>query len=356
MVRGGMQPLSNFLDALSLPPDFAARPIPAQQMAAAKAIDWLRRRRPKKQNFWPALSLALIAQAEHVLEYLNVDSVEDVWSSINVEEAPDGGTRNTLNFCTESGIHPLRPRYNEAQHVIRVEMRREHPSMPGHATQAWRQYRDLITEIYRASPSERRVIADWVWQEGVLARPETIRAGARERQVRPFHLVIRDFDTGADRGGALWQAIVYGYIFADSPSLILESHAVNVGSSRAGMIGDIDGFLGGSPVLAAEAKDFAITADTVADLEDFLEDVAQFPDVDAVVFARAFDDDARATLAAAGARTVGHAEMLATVALWDIPKQQEAIRAMRYYLSRTQKRADYADRLDAFLSERGVVM
>jgi hypothetical protein len=199
-------------------------------------------------------------------------------------------------------------------------------------------------------PAERAAVAGWVWQHGVLAREEVTRTQHRSRQLRPFFEVISRLDTSTRQGGVLFQAMVYAYIAADSPTLRVESNAVNTGSSRAGAIGDVDGFDGEFVVLAAEAKDKHLTLSDEDDLTSFIDDASTLPDVDAVVFARTFDDAIVSVLEQNGIRAVSRPEMRATVGLWDPTKQIVALKAMRYYMARIQKKPELLLVLDDFLA------
>jgi len=360
MPRGGNQPISAFQSALQLPPGFTTRietksdPL---KHYADEAIAWMTNSRPRGQSFWPALGLAFVAQVEHALGLLHVDHDDALLDGPRVRRTrPNGTPVRQLEFdLGESlGLVPSRSYYNAADRVIRLELRRQHPSSPGHATSGWVAYTEFVRLLGACSPSGRTRVAQWIWQQGVLPLPEVVQSGARTRQPRVFLEVVRTFDTKSGQtGGALFQAIVYAYLVAESPSLSFQSHKVNVGSSRAGAIGDVDGYLGEDIVLAAEAKDKDLKSDDEDDLEAFIEDISQFPDADAVVFARSFDITIRSHLNAVDVRMVSREEMIAAVRLWDVPKQEVAIRAMKYFLAHIQKNRDLLDRLNTF--ERQVI-
>lgn len=236
--RGGNRPLSDFEEALGLPSGLAGR-VPLHDAAAEDAIEWLQLSRPRRQNHWPALTLALVAQAEALLDAEGLKSVGEVFDAFPIQTSSSGQVVNTLNF-TGASTYTLRPKYNAALNVIRVELRREHPSNAAHATQSWAAYRDLVGLIYRSTPSGRGAIAKWVWDHGVLPSTERVWATQLERVVRPFEYVLASFPTqGVSPGGALLQSLVFGYFRADSPNLTLESHSVNTASGRADMPGDV---------------------------------------------------------------------------------------------------------------------
>lgn len=357
-LRGGMQPLSNFEAALGLPANFVDREGGSDDENFLEAVRWLANDKAPNQNFWPALCLAYIVQAEKALAKAEKQSVVDPFVDFNRQERSSRGRAvNTLNFIVEGKKFPSRPAYNDAAEVIRVKMRREHPSAAPHATQSWRDYRSLIKLIYRMSPAARTRFAEHIWEHGVLNAPE-LEWGARDakRVVRPFEYVLAKFDTTqTKRGGALFQALAYGYFSADSPNLTLESHSVNTGSSRAAMPGDVAGFRGGEVELAVEVKDFPLTSENVEGvLADFLQDYAKAPNATAVVAAAEVDPSAADRLAKSNVIALSRQEMRNRVMIWDLPKQQEALRGALYYLRRIQKTKSLYERLETFLEAEGI--
>ncbi|SHX66933.1 Uncharacterised protein [Mycobacteroides abscessus subsp. abscessus] len=341
-IRGGNQPLSTFAAALGFPDGFADRPLPATHPKLDAAKAWLADDRPSAQNHWPALVLALIVQAEVLLAGEGADQIADVFTVHPPEESSARGrVVNTLNFTrSDAESVKLRPLYNLALGVITYDMLRTHPSNPGHATQSWRAYRPLIELIYGMSPGERAALAKHVWQIGVVDAPEIRIAEVRERLIRPFEFVLVNMPTTGIPGlpgGGMLQGITYGYFRADSPNLILESHKVNTGSSRAGRIGDVDGFRGGELELAAEVKDLSI--EDASAVADFVEDIAAAPNATAVVVCQSVADDAREEIESRNITVLTMEDLTRTVGVWDLPKQQEGLRGVDYFLGRVQKSA-----------------
>ena len=354
--RGGRQPLSSFGARLGLPGDFTDRQGDERNPELLAALNWLEHERPQKQNHWPALCLAFVAQAEEVLADAALDHADEVFDDFELAEGTPQKPVNTMNVIFRDSTHALRPKYNAAMNVIRVEMRRDHPSNAAHATQSWRAYRDLVRLLYRMSPAARTRFAEHVWQKGVLDISERKFASKAERIVRPFEYVLDSFKTqGATPGGALFQGLVYGHFRADSPNLTLESHSVNTGSGRADMIGDVAGFRGDEVELAVEVKDHAINSANVDSvLTDFLEDLVDAPNATAVVAAAEVDDEARKHLAEVNVIALSRDDLRERVVTWDLPKQQEAIRGALYYLSRVQKNTTLVKRLTDFLIEQDI--
>lgn len=354
--RGGHQPLSSFGARLGLPSSFTDRQGDDTNPDLLAAINWLEHERPQKQNHWPALCLAFVAQTEEALADAATDHVDEVFEHFELATGTPQKPVNTMNVIVEGTTHALRPKYNQAMNVIRVEMRRDHPSNAAHATQSWRAYRDLVRLVYRMSPAARTRFAEHVWQQGVLNIPERKFASKAERIVRPFEFVLDSFQTqGATPGGALFQGLVYGHFRADSPNLTLESHSVNTGSGRADMIGDVAGFRGNEVELAVEVKDHAINSANVDSvLTDFLEDLVHAPNATAVVAAADVDEEAREHLAEVNVIALSREDLRERVVTWDLPKQQEAIRGALYYLSRIQKNTTLVKRLTDFLVDQGI--
>lgn len=348
--------MSAFSEDLLLPEAFSDRSGGENDSELSKALVWMSASRPPRQHFWPALCLALVSQSEAALTLAGRDSAHDPFKDFPIKTGSSGHVRNTLNFQVNGQKVALRPRFNAALQVIRVDMRRDHPSAPAHATQAWPDYRSLIEMIFRMSPAARARFAEHVWKEGVIAAPERRWAAQAERIVRPFEKVLADFDTrAAPPGGALFQALVFGFFLADSPNLTLESHQVNTGSSRVDMPGDVAGFRGGEVELAVEVKDLPITENEVETiLVDFLEDLVEAPNTTAVVVADTVDDASRARLGKSNVIALSRDDLRERVVTWDLPKQQEALRGAIYFLSRIQKKSQLVDKLTDFLAEHGI--
>lgn len=332
-------------------------------VAVEDALRWLAEERPMQQNHWPALTLAIVAQVQAVAEREGEVSFLDIFES-NPPEATEarGKVVNTLNFRLSSGDSvKLRPLYNRTLHVIIHDMLREHPSNPGHATQSWPAYRPLIQKIGAMRPAERRSFVEALWGIAVLDKPARQLAAVVERVVRPFELVLREMPTylkerDGGRGGAVFQAIAFGYLRADSPNLILESHGVNVGSKRAAMLGDVDGFRGQEPELAAEVKDLDLHDGNIWDqLGNFLMEIAEAPNVTAMVFCKTITPSARQLLEREGMIVLDRDGLARRVASWDVPKQQEALRGTEYYLGRIQKSAKLVQYFRSWLASKGIV-
>ncbi|MFT4189182.1 MAG: hypothetical protein QM621_11450 [Aeromicrobium sp.] len=355
--RGSDRPLAAVALDLGFRQSFAERDA-SDSTTVRDALDWLNNQRPQQQNHWPALSLAFVAQIESLLESIQIDRVEKLLSSYPPQKPEPSKAVNTLNLETPDGdFIRLRPFYNKAFHVIRNVMLRDHPSNPGHATQSWPAYSALIEMIAAMRPKERRLFAELVWESGVLDKPTREIALVQERITRPFEKALMNMPTAVKgvRGGAILQGLTYGYLRADSPNLILESHTVNAGSSRTGMLGDVDGFRGREPELAVEVKDLSLNMDNVEkQVSDFLEDITIAPNVTPLVVCASISDEAREFIEKHGVTVLTRFQLAERVAVWDLPKQHEALRGAEYYFGRIQKDDKLVEIFRDWLGEQGL--
>jgi hypothetical protein len=114
----------------------------------------------------------------------------------------------------------------------------------------------------------------------------------------------------------------------------------------------VDGYRGGEVELAAEVKDLDITdAEAVA---DFIEDIADAPNATAVVVCQSITDDAREEIQSRNITALTVAELARTVRVWDMPKQQEGLRGVDYFLGRIQKTRVGQDFFRGWLREHGL--
>lgn len=359
---GGNQPVDRFRAELGLPEGFFDRAAGTSPMLD-RAVTWLTDERPRRQNHWPALTLAVVAQAEDGLLRLGQDSLADVFGQLAIEEMdPSGQPVNTLNLAVpapsagDDDYVRLRGKYNLALSLILVRMRRNgHPSNPGHATQSWPAYRPLIQLVWAMTPADRRALVEWVWTNGVLPLDETQIVAAVERPVRPFELVLAEMPTASGRPGSVWQGLCYGYLRADSPNLQLESSKAQTGSRRSGLLGDVDGFVGDRVALAAECKDMTLTDDWRNELTEFLAQVNKVPGTLALVMCSDATEAARHEISEAGVVVLTRDQMRQTAAVWDEPKQWTALQGLFYYLRRIQKSEAILTQVREWCLQHGVV-
>jgi hypothetical protein len=76
----------------------------------------------------------------------------------------------------------------------------------------------------------------------------------------------------------------------------------------------------------------------------------------AVALARDFNDDARTGLEQRGAAVLDLQTMLRTVALWDLGKQQLAMRGFWFFLNRIEREPNMMRRFDEWCERHGITL
>lgn len=275
--------------------------------------------------------------------------------------SPRGGDANTLTVevAVKGQASPqlvsIRPAYNAAEDFFRIESSRfDYPNCAPHATGQWRDYQRkgwldaLVTFTEdQAEAVESAVIAHVLEQLPTHAIDPSQLAPLERR----FTRLLEEFDLSSHKGepqGAAFQGVIYAYIRADAPHLHLEVSRAGAGSSRLGRFGDIDGWDGERLVLSVEVKHFALSAESVNQVEVFLAEVTRLNAL-AIVAASAFAEEARERIAELGGRALDLPALLALVDLWDPLKQRAALQAFVYYIHRKEAKMPLMKRLDEFL-------
>jgi hypothetical protein len=272
------------------------------------------------------------------------------------ETARGGATANTLIVAVpgENRTVSIRPFYNEAEQLFRVEHKRfDYPNCAPHATQAWRDYRRWLDIL--AGFSERDLISieeavkGWVLSE--LPSHE-VDASSIEPLEQRFVLALQGFDLARQRGepsGAAFQGMVYAYIRADAPHLHLDISKVGAGSKRLSRVGDIDGWEGERLILSAEVKYRTVDEDAARNLEPFIGEVTNRKAM-GIVVARDFGPEAATDLEGSGVHALDMSDLTRIVSLWDPLKQRAAINAFSYYLHHIQCNSALIRRWKSFLA------
>jgi hypothetical protein len=358
--------LADHLADLGLPPKFTER-----RADASRAVKKLMRlhdtaiktttktgRRVRPRNYLTGLLIGFVAVAEDLLAQTKKDKLSDPLRKYPPAERDRSGNRlYTLKLLGPEKEVALRPYYNRAERVIRGKLRRrDYPNMAPHATQAWRDYEKELVTIFGLSPSERLALVESLW-EVIAAMPKLAARPKSSKTARPFEVLLRFFPAGqGDPPGALLQGFAFAYYRADAPNVTLETLKVGAGGSRTGNVGDIDGWSGDNLVLSIEVKDRDIDGRRVDEIASgFLVNLSEWPDATAIVLARSFTDEAKKRLRRRNVRVLDRKRMRSNVRLWDIRKQQLAMREFKYFLFRKQQRSSLLARFEKFVADHALV-
>ena len=304
------------------------------------------------------LHLSFISVAEEVLARLGEESLSDAVDSLERYESEAGKTVRTLTFKKvqdRSGASKdvgIRTAYNAVLEVVRGQLRRfDYPSSAPHATQDWSTHTERIDAIFAMSPAERRAVADGLWTQ-LMELPEHERRTLVRTVRHPFASVLEKFRPKGAKSGASLQGIAYGFMRADAPTLNFQTRRVRAGGRREGRVGDIDGYYGPDVAQAVEVKDYELR--DFADLDDFLGNLADWPDAVAIVICDAVTDEVVAEAATHDITVITRDQLVAAVQLWPHQKQMEAVRATIEYFVHTEKDDALIRSFAEFLDAEGI--
>jgi hypothetical protein len=344
--------LGEHVTALGWPAEFGSRT--ADDSAAVEAAFTDFKSQFAGRKFVLGVLLGFIGVVEDLLSSHGMPSVESILDRWPPEsQDSQGRPRNVLHINDGGRVVSHRTYYNRAEKLIFKLRRYDYPNCAPHATQAWPQHRDALIAIGRMSPEERRAFAELLWSE-LLALPEFAPRSEGELTPRPFSVFLKEFPERIPKvpAGAILQGLAFAYYRADAPNVTLETGKVGAGGARQGRVGDVDGWSASGLVLAIEVKDTEVS--DVAELKGFLANLAEWKDATAIVLARSFSTDVREQLANEGLLTLDRLGMAENVGLWDVRKQQMAVREFEYFARRVQKNSQLCDAIKTFADDQGL--
>jgi hypothetical protein len=349
--------LDDHLGDLSYPESFTGRR-PDRTGTAEEVIASFSEQFPSR-NFILGLLFAFIGVVEDLLAQAGSEGSSTALQDYPPEQLlPNGRRRNALYVNgPEHGIS-LRTYYDKAERLILYDLRRYgYPNCAPHATQAWEQHRSDLDKLFAMTPAQRRGVADVLW-DAVIALPASPTRSADTATPRPFTVLLTSFENrvGSEPRGAVLQGLAFAYYRADAPNVTLETGKVGAGSARVGRAGDVDGWSGSRLVLSIEVKDYDVNETEVPVLGPFLGNLAEWPDATAIVVAQSFTVGVESALRKLNVLVLDRATMLQNVELWDLRKQQLALREFEYFVARVQRDDRLVRRLEAFVGDNDLVV
>lgn len=262
---------------------------------------------------------------------------------------------NTLTVSLPSGkTATIRPHYNEVAHYFVVENDRpDFPSAAPHATGQWRDYQRWLDALVTFTPDVIKDVKERALAFTLGHLPEeTFDPAEISREPRLFEILIEYFEWSArakgEKTGAAFQALVFGYIRANSPHLQVEARKVRTGSARAGGIGDIDAWEGRSLISTAEVKHFTFHLKHVDEISHFIRKATERK-AHTMVVAVDFEEAAAALLREQGVHPITKDAILEEVRNWDPRKQAAAVLSFEYAIARIEKSTGLVARFDKFM-------
>lgn len=322
-----------------------------EEMAAAVRIANVRKRR----QFLPGLLCAFVDLVVRVREagkrYPDFNAfLVDHPRKLNTN---DGGRANQLVVQHGDSTLGIRPAYTRFERWARGEHSRfDYPSMAPHATQAWPDYVHWLDALVGMSDDELRALEERA-REFTLSHfaSHEVDDSTLQREPPRFRSFLENYDfrKPGDRSGAAFQGTVFAWIRADSPHLQVQVHKVRTGSKRIGKVGDVDARDGEALVLAAEVKQFDVTARDLPDFTEFTNLVARHRALGLIV-ALSFDDESRQAIVESGLEPVTRQDLIDRVRLWDALKQRNAVQALLFYVSQVEQNKPLIDSVQSFFA------
>jgi hypothetical protein len=252
-------------------------------------------------------------------------------------------------------IRPAYERYH--RHYVTEKHRLDYPRSAPYATGKWGDYRHWLDDLVGMSKDD----LEWIAQASVAfvldeLKDQSFDPSSVKAEPPIFKWLLDEFDfNDRARGeptGAAFQAMVFGYIRADSPHLQVEARKARAGSARTKGIGDIDAWEGDRLVISAEVKHFVVGE---GDLPEFTHFAAAITERAALgmIIAEDFADGVREQIEALGVHPLSLKDLLRVVSLWDPVKQRAALNAFQWVVVHKEQNSGLIDRVHAFLVSVG---
>lgn len=349
--------LDEYIDELGLPKDFANR----RRLKSSKRVSAVWKTHQDRLeagvNYVTGLLLAFIAVTEDLLAQIGEQRMPDAltrFEPVKIDER--GRPVHNLRLDGPERRISLRRYFDNVGRVAWHELARfDFPNAPGHATRGWTNYRSELDAIFSMRPEERLLLSRKLWKV-LLDLPEAVRRTPEAATERPFEKLLREFPGTQKREppGALLQGLVFAYYRADAPNVTLETGKVRRGSARGGGVGDVDGWAGRTLVLSIEVKDLDLSQGDLPDLATFLRNLAGWPGATAIVVARSFTSNVVDELGERNVLVLDREAMARNVELWDLRKQQLAVREFEYFLARVQRHSGMDARFREWAEAEGL--
>ena len=171
-----------------------------------------------------------------------------------------------------------------------------------------------------------------------------------------FRWLLDEFDfNDRARGeptGAAFQAMVFGYLRADSPHLQVEARKARAGSARTKGIGDIDAWEGDRLIISAEVKHFVVGEGDLPEFTHFASAITARAAL-GMIIAEDFGNGVREKIEALGVHALSLKDLQRVVTLWDPVKQRAALNAFQWVVVHKEQNSGLIDRVHAFLVSVG---
>jgi hypothetical protein len=259
---------------------------------------------------------------------------------------PEGGQKT---------ISPAYERYH--RHYVTEKHRLDFPRSAPSATGKWSDYRHWLDDLVGMSKAD----LEWIAQASVAfvldeLKDQSFDPSSVKAEPPIFRWLLDEFDfNDRARGeptGAAFQAMVFGYLRADSPHLQVEARKARAGSARTKGIGDIDAWEGDRLIISAEVKHFVVGEGDLPEFTHFASAITARAAL-GMIIAEDFGNGVREKIEALGVHALSLKDLQRVVTLWDPVKQRAALNAFQWVVVHKEQNSGLIDRVHAFLVSVG---
>lgn len=294
---------------------------------------------PTAQPFRPDLEFTEIAEQYSIVRERN------------------GREANTLTLQYDGHTFGIRKIEEQVLRLFNELKRPSYPAAYVYNTGMWNKpenERPLVI-AFRLSSQGRLYLCRSLIEFGLQNLPQNNFFTRPVERVRLFEQIVREYPRVASKkenGGAVFQAIAFGYVTAQYAHLDVIADKVRTGSARQKRFGDVDGYMGLDLELSVEVKDMEInTVNLPKQLGSFLETMEQLQNV-ALVFVGAVTDEARTHIEGRGVHVLTQTDLLREVSRWDWHKQNRAVLGLLHQLAHVEQSPHAVQRLLSFIAEQ----
>lgn len=256
------------------------------------------------------------------------------------------------------GQKTIRPAYERYHYLYVTENHRlDYPRSGPYATGKWADYRQWLDDLVGMPKDD----LEWIAQASVAfvlaeLKDQSFDPSSVKAEPPIFKWLLDQFDfNNRARGeptGASFQAMVFGYVRADSPHLQVEARKARAGSARTQGIGDIDAWEGDRLVISAEVKHFVVGAGDMGEFTHFAAAITERAAL-GMIIAEDFQEGVREQIEALGLHPLSLKDLLRVVSLWDPVKQRAALNAFQWVVVHKEQNSGLIDRVHEFLLSVG---
>ncbi|MCG6280782.1 MULTISPECIES: hypothetical protein [Vibrio harveyi group] len=278
-------------------------------------------------------------------------SEQDIFAEFEIVKARGNTKANTLTFKTDTGSFGIRKIEENVADFFHGLDRSDYPSAYVYNTGQWTKFIFLLEKAFQLSEQGRYVAVSNLIDFGLSNLTRNIYFDREHYPIRIFDNIIKNYlrTSKDENGGLTFQAIVFGYLFADRPHLHLVADKVRTGSARQKRIGDIDCYDGLTLEYSAEVKDFEIgKSNFERQVGEFIRECER-KKTDSAIFCPSYVQDDISNLDIKRTKLIDQENILYIVSTWDWKKQERAYQGMLHYLSHIEQNAKSVQRLLAFV-------